>query len=45
MIFPHEHPHLALPGVLGYPSSVGTLGGTLLSDDPLPGELNPVVEV
>lgn len=24
-------------GVLSYPSSAGTVGGTLLSDDPLPG--------
>ena len=38
LIFPNEHPRLALlSGVLSYSSSAGTLGGTLLSDDPLPG--------
>ena len=37
LIFPNEHLHLALSGVLSYSSSAGTLGGTLLSNDPLPG--------
>ena len=41
--FPNNH-HFFSPtspscpaGVLSYPSSAGTVGGTLLSDDPLPG--------